>query len=274
EDKWNSWVFKIDGAVEFKYEDSYNNHELKGSYSASKITPEWRIDFNGRGEYNVSNYTLSDGEIYRNERTSYEMKSLVVKSFSDHLSAGAWAEVEHSTYSNNQISYSFFPAIEYNLFPYHESTRRQLRFLYGSGYKLINYLDTTLYDKIKENLLQQRLTIAYEVRQPWGSITTSLKANSYWHDMSKYSLSFNTWISWRIYKGLSLRISGTASLIRDQLNLSKSDATEEEILLRRRQLATNFKYSGNIGLSYTFGSIYNNVVNPRFGQSSGYRMRN
>lgn len=273
EDKWKSWVFKVDVSGEFRYEESYNNQEAKSSFSASKVTPEWRIDFNGKGEYNVSNYTMSDGDNYRNERTSYEVKGLIVKSLGDHWSVGAFAEVDHSTYSNNQIAYSLYPAVEYNLFPYHESTMRQLRFNYSSGYRYINYLDTTLYDKMNEGLFQQRLTIAYEIRQPWGSITTSLRGNAYWHDFSKNNLSFNTWISWRIYKGLSFRISGTASLIRDQLSLNKSGATEEEILLRKKQIASNYKYSGNIGLSYTFGSIYNNVVNPRFGQSSGYRRR-
>jgi len=273
EDKWKSWVFKVDVSGEFRYEESYNNQEAKSSFSASKVTPDWRIDFNGRGEYNVSNYTLSDGDIYVNERTSYEVKSLVVKSLSDHWSAGASAEIDHSTYSNNQLSYSFFPALEYNVFAYQESQIRQLRFMYSSGYRFINYLDTTLYDKLSEGLMQHRLTIAYEIRQPWGSITTSLRGNAYWHDYTKNNLSFNTWISWRIYKGLSFRVSGTASLIRDQLSLTKSGATEEEILLRRKQIASNYKFSGNIGLSYTFGSVYNNVVNPRFGQSSGYRRR-
>lgn len=273
EDKWKSWVFKVDVSGEFRYEESYNNREAKSSFSASKVTPEWRIDLNGKGEYNVSNYTLSDGDVYRNERTSYEIKALVVKSITDHWSAGASAEVDHSTYSNNELAYSIFPAIEYNVFPYQESTLRQLRFMYSSGYKFINYLDTTLYDKISEGLFQQRLTIAYEIRKPWGSIITSLRGNAYWHDFSKNNLSFNTWISWRIYKGLSFRISGTATLIRDQLSLTKSGATEEEILLRKIQIASNYKFNGNIGLSYTFGSVYNNVVNPRFGQSSGYRRR-
>jgi len=42
-------------------------------------------------------------------------------------------------------------------------------------------------------------------------------------------------------------------------------ATEEEILLEQRQLATQYDYFLSLGLRYTFGSIYSNVVNPRFG---------
>lgn len=41
-------------------------------------------------------------------------------------------------------------------------------------------------------------------------------------------------------------------------------------MLRRRQaLATDYEYELSIGISYTFGSIFNNIVNPRFGGRRG-----
>ncbi|HZD03784.1 MAG TPA: hypothetical protein VE173_02670, partial [Longimicrobiales bacterium] len=52
--------------------------------------------------------------------------------------------------------------------------------------------------------------------------------------------------------------------IRDQLDLEKGDASDVDIITRRRQLATSFRASTSISVSYTFGSIFNNVVNPRF----------
>jgi hypothetical protein len=57
---------------------------------------------------------------------------------------------------------------------------------------------------------------------------------------------------------------GSVTLLRDQLYLPKGGATEEEILLQRKALSTNYSYFAGIGLTYTFGSIFNNVVNPRF----------
>jgi len=269
EDRWKSWVFKVDVSGNLRYEESYNRQEFRSSFSANKITPDWRIELDGRGEYEVSNYDFGDGEIYKSDKNSYSLKSLFVKSLSDHWSIGGRVEAEHSTYSNKEMDLSFYPAIEYNLFPYYESTRRQLRFLFATGYNDVTYIDTTIYGKIREGLFGQQLTVAYEVRQPWGSITTSLKGNVYLHDLTKNNLRFNTFIVYRIYKGLSLTMWGDASLVRDQLNLSNDGATEEEILLRRKEIASNFKFNVNIGLSYTFGSVYNNVVNPRFGQSTG-----
>ena len=64
--------------------------------------------------------------------------------------------------------------------------------------------------------------------------------------------------------GLEFNIFGRYSRVRDQLYLPAGDATTEEILLSLRQLQTGYEYSMSAGLSYTFGSIYNNVVNPRF----------
>ena len=68
----------------------------------------------------------------------------------------------------------------------------------------------------------------------------------------------------RIFKGFSLNAYGSASRIRDQLYLKAGEATDEEILLRRRQLATGYRFRFSMGFSYTFGSIFNNVVNTRF----------
>ena len=52
-------------------------------------------------------------------------------------------------------------------------------------------------------------------------------------------------------------------LIHDQLYLAKGDANLEDLLLQRRQLATTYEITSSIGLSYTFGSMYNNVVNTQ-----------
>lgn len=54
-------------------------------------------------------------------------------------------------------------------------------------------------------------------------------------------------------------------MIRDQFALAKKDFTPEEILTRQFQRATTYRYFANVGIGYTFGSIFNNVVNPRMG---------
>ncbi|MEO7823036.1 MAG: hypothetical protein ABIS15_05470, partial [Gemmatimonadaceae bacterium] len=73
----------------------------------------------------------------------------------------------------------------------------------------------------------------------------------------------------RLFKGLSLFFFGQGSIIRDQLYLRRGNLSDTERLLRLRQLATSYSYFANVGLSYSFGSIFNNIVNSRFGGSSG-----
>jgi hypothetical protein len=73
-------------------------------------------------------------------------------------------------------------------------------------------------------------------------------------------------MSIRLTRGLNLDVFGSYSRIHDQLNLPVGDASLDEILLRRRELATDYDYRLSIGLSYTFGSVFSNVVNPRFGR--------
>jgi hypothetical protein len=41
------------------------------------------------------------------------------------------------------------------------------------------------------------------------------------------------------------------------------------VLLRQKQLETNYSYYAFMSLNCTFGSILNNVVNPRFGGGGG-----
>ncbi|MFQ5632202.1 MAG: hypothetical protein ACE5I1_25815, partial [bacterium] len=170
------------------------------------------------------------------------------------------------TFDNRDLDITLSPAIEFNLLPYSESTRRELRFLYRIGPNFVNYQEVTIFDKTSETLFGEELSISYETKQPWGSVEVELEGSHFFHDFSKNRLQLFGELEIRLFKGLSLDIFGSVSRIRDQLSLRKGGATPEEILLRRRELATSFRYFGSVRLSFTFGSIYSNVVNPRFGR--------
>ena len=174
-----------------------------------------------------------------------------------------------STYSNEKLMFNIMPGIEYDLYPYSESTRRQLRILYSAGFKYVSYMDSTIYEKIQEHLWLHSINLAYEVVQKWGTVDVNLGYSNYFHDWSKNNLSLHGYMSFRIAKGLTVNLGGGASLIHDQLGLVKQDLSTDQILLRRRELATQYEYFTSFGFTYTFGSIYNNVVNPRFGNTGG-----
>jgi len=88
--------------------------------------------------------------------------------------------------------------------------------------------------------------------------------SQYLHDLSKYRLEVNGEANIRIARGLSVGFDGSASRIRVQIALPRRTASPEEVLLRLRELQSGYEISFSTRVSYSFGSPFNNVVNPRF----------
>jgi len=137
--------------------------------------------------------------------------------------------------------------------------------VYGIGGNYRDYIETTIFDKDEEFLFSHQFWANYRIIQKWGSINFNSNWSNYFHDWSKNRLTAGVGFNFRIVKGLNIHFGGNASRVRDQLSLVKGGATEQEILLHIKQIETSYNYGTWFGVSYTFGSIYNNVVNPRFG---------
>jgi len=269
-DKWDYWVFRLSGDARLHGQKSYDSSSLSSSLSASRITEDLKIRLSASVNHRREFFSYEDGgeEISVESQTdSMNFEGLFTQSLGDHWSVGAFIRADSSTYQNVRFSINPAPAIEFNLFPYSESTRRQLRFLYRIGYKSVKYREITIYDKLSENLWNESLSITLDLKEKWGSISTSLSGSHYFHDFSKNRLNLFTILNIRLLKGLSVFAFGGGSRIHDQLSLPKGGATLEEILLHIKQLETNYDYFFSVGLSFTFGSIFTNVVNPRFGSS-------
>ncbi len=264
-DPWKFWVFSISADGRISGESSRSSRSLDVNFSANKVTPDIKIRLGLSGDFDKRVYDYEDERITSTAEKK-NFSGMVVRSINSHWSIGGWVEAESSTYSNVDYLITVAPAIEYNYFPYAESTRRQLRFLYKIGWNSANYIEETIYDKTSETLYSQSLTVTLSVREPWGNISTFLEGSHYFHDFSSNRLRFGGNIDLRIFKGLSLDINGRYERIHDQLALPKGEATLDEVLLRRKELATDYEYSISVGLRYTFGSVYSNVVNPRFGR--------
>ncbi len=269
-DKWDYWVFSLSADGYFSGEQSYHSESLEANISANRVTPELKIRLGFSTEHFENRYEIDD-ETIASALDSVDFSGLVVKSLNEHWSVGGYLRVLSSSFDNIKLSVSPAPAVEYNVFPYSQSTRRQLRLLYTLSFNARTYREATIYDKTAQNLWSESLSITLDVKEKWGSVSTTIAGSHYFYDFSKYHLSASTAINWQIVKGLSFFAAGGGSRIHDQIFLPKGEATLEEILLQLRQLETGYSYFVSVGLSYTFGSIYTNVVNPRFGSqgSSG-----
>jgi len=264
-DKWNNWVYRTSLSGSLNGERRYQSINIGGSASANRITEESKFLSNIRASWSKQKYELADSTFQYDHSRSYSLNLYYAKSISNHWSAGLSGGLSASTYGYYDMQFRITPAIEYDIFPYSESTRRQLRIMYEAGYLFNDYSDTTIYNKLKESLALHRLSSSLEIIQKWGSVDFTLSWNNYLHDWSKNNLSADLYMSVRIFKGMNINFSGSASMVNDQLSLPKAGVSDFDILTRRRMTETKFNYYGYFGFSYTFGSIYNNAVNPRFG---------
>lgn len=266
EDKWKSWIFQIDFGGISSGEKSYTSTSLWSALSGQKVTPDWKIQFEAGNFYLENHYKIDTFTYISINREDY-FTHIAVKSINNHWSVGEGISISTATFSNNKLFYSIYPLIEYDLFPYTESTRKQLRILYGIGYEHSDYQDTTIYNKIKEDILGQKLMVSFEMKQKWGSLAFSARSFNVMNDVKKNNIRLNSSVTLRVFKGFSVRMTGNVAWLHDQLFLPKGAISYEQILLKQKQLQTQYTYSFQFSLNYSFGSIYNNVVNPRI---SGY----
>ena len=263
DDPWDFWVFRLSTNARVSGEASRHQRNFNGSASANRTTEEWIVRAEIDGRYRENVHLLSTGD-FTDVRTSYQLDGQLVKSLGEHWGASIRGGSSASTFLNQDRRIRVLPGIEFNVFPYSESSRRSLTFAWEMGLESYDYLEETIFGKMEETLAAQEVEVTFDVEQPWGDSRVRLRYNSYVNDLSKYSTSVFGNLSFRVVRGLSVFASASTELVRDQVYLSGRELTDEEILVELRQLATDSRYRVSFGFSYTFGSIFNNVVNPRF----------
>ena len=267
-DRWNSWVFSLSGDGYFSGEQSYMSRMVDGSFSANRVTPRSKLQLGLSVDTSRQRYETEDGTV-TGTTSSRNATGLFVKSLGEHWSAGAMVEIESSLYSNIKLGVSVAPAVEYNFFPYSQSTRRQLRALYTLGVNPVKYRELTVFGKLRETLFKESLSLTLDLREKLGTVSLSVEASNYLHDFAKYRVDTFSIVNLRLYKGFSVYVIGGYSWIHDQLSLLGREPTLEEQLLRLRELPMHSNYFAAVGFQFQFGSIFTNVINPRFGSTGG-----
>ena len=268
-DAWKSWTFRISGNGSYDEEEATRSFQFGGTVAASRITDEWKVQIVSTGNYAQSEFELKDS-VLKSTRRSGSFSGQAVKSLSDRWSAGLFTGASTSSFRNTNFSATLAPALEFNIFPYSESTRREFRFAYYLNLRSFDYEEITVFGKTSERVLHHDLQAILQSKEPWGSAYFSFSVSNYLTDFEDsltdlYRVESYAYLEVRLVRGLSVWGEVTASRIRDQIFLPLKTATEEEILLGTIQLPTDFQLRFAGGLTFTFGSIYNNVVNARFG---------
>lgn len=268
-DPWNLWVYRIGSNGFFNGESQQSSANLYGNLNASRTTEQWKVSLGASVNYRQSNYTFSDSSKSVFIQRSSEANLRIVKSLTDHWSAGINASAGHAEYNNQDLYASARASIEYNWFPWKEATQHQFVAIYAIGPLYNRYIGETIYLRTRETLAQHQFILANTTKERWGSVDLSAGVSQYLHDLSKTNASLGGSFDVRITKGLSLNVGGSVSSVHDQLFLERGDLSVQDILTRQRALATSFSYFTFVGMSYTFGSIYNTIVNPRLDKLAG-----
>jgi hypothetical protein len=264
-DPWNSWVLRLSNRSSFNKDQNYENINFENSFSADRVTPDWKSEFDSQYEFSQRSIT-SNGITTDYPQTSWNLRTLQVKSLGDHMSAGANISASGSTYGNIRYAINIHPAIEYNIFPYSESFKRQVRIQYTVQANYANYMDSTMYFKLEEWVYRHQLALAVGLNQQWGSSSFSIRGGHFLNDINFWNFNLYGDVNWRVYRGLSVGLNARAAIIRDDRAVLKKSASVEDVLLQLRKLNSSYSYQVGVNLSFSFGSIYNNVVNPRFSQ--------
>jgi hypothetical protein len=262
-DAWQSWVFEVYGGGNFYKESKQSRLDSRWGFSMDKISEDWKIRVRPFFNINRRKYITDEGTVINNSHR-HGFNGYLIKSINQHWSRGFFLNMLSSTFHNMKYNIVGSPGIEYSLFPYSEASRKAITLVYRVGVGHHNYIEETVFLKERENLAQQALELSIRFQQPWGSFRTNVTASNYFHDFNLNRTDFYSQLNLRITKGLSLSLNGSFNFINDLVSLPAGELSLEDILLQRRRQATNYQFSGAVGLTYRFGSQFSNVVNTRF----------
>jgi hypothetical protein len=265
-DLWNAWVFTVGTDNEFESEESSRLWNWEFEATADRVTDQWKIGLGLSMQEERETFDLDEDAPFSVARRERQGDWFVAKSLGDHWSFGVDGDLDSSTFDNIDLRAGVMPMVEFNLFPYQQYATRQLRVEYGIGAEHSRYNEITYFDRMRETLARHEVSVTLDQRQPWGTVQAGVEWSQYLHDLGMSRLEFDGGLSIRLARGLSLEFEGRASRIRDQLSLPRRGATPEEVLLRLRQLQSGHEVNLTFGVSYSFGSIFNSIVNPRFGR--------
>jgi hypothetical protein len=250
-------------------EASNRYSSINANVSANRTTEALKLNVNSFFGYRQNTFELPDGRTFLSPNREYGLNGLMAKALTRHWSLGTRGQYYSSTYSNQEAAWYLAPGIEFDIFPYSESTRRLVTLQYSAGIRGFAYEQETIYRKLEEIRAAQLFVTMASARQRWGTLNGEFEVMTFLPDLDQNHVSGFGNVNLNLVKGLSLNLNGSISWIRDQIYLPLQEATNEEVLVQQRQLATSYRYNVFFGVSYTFGSIFSQIVNARF-NSGGF----
>lgn len=272
-DKWNYWVYTVGVKGELRADQVYKTNIFSSDFSANRATDKIKTSFYGYGSINNTTYNYTNGDTtttYLVKNREFGFYHHMVKSLGPHWSVGYQTNFSNNTFTNIKRRLYFKPAVEYNIYNFKDVNNSLLVIRYGVDITNNLYYDTTIFDKKSETLYGNKISATLTFNKKWGTINTGIQYRNFFKDPKLNSMGMSVNADVKISGAFSFFVNINASIAHDQINLVKSGASEQEVLTRKRQIASNFNYNTSFGINYRFGSILNNFVNPRFEGYGGF----
>lgn len=266
EDPWNFWVIVPSINAWGEGASGYYGVYIVGALTVRRITETSKLRLKGSYARDLKGYRLEDGERVSGDVYGSYGGALYAHSIGKHWALGATTTAKGDEWANLEVHVHGGPLIEYNVAPYTDNASRQLRFAYQVGAWANWYLEESVGDTMQEAHPYHALSVIAELNRPWGSLQCVGQLNSFIDEPELFRLSGGLNVAIRLARGLALDLNGNASWVRDQINLRGRTITNLELLLGTAEQPTDFQVNGSVGISYTFGSVHNTIVNPRFGR--------
>jgi hypothetical protein len=268
-DPYNLWQFTIGSSGFFDGDKNYSSANINNSITAGRETSKNKFTLELFNNINRNTFIIFDdaGNLKEEIKVQNDRQGAFTrytKKLDEHWGIGLQGNFNRSVFDNIDYSIGVLPQVEYSFSPYSKFNDQRFILSYGIGARHQNYRDTTIYFKTKETLMRHTVTAIASVTKPWGTLNLGADWSNYFDDWSKNNFSLQGSVSWNIFKGFKFSVGGSFEVIHDQISLPKLDASRDDLLTKRRLIATSYQYFGGIGFSYTFGSIFNSQINPTF----------
>lgn len=266
-DPWRYWTqtFGVNGNL--RLDQLYQHLRTSGYFQSTKTTEDLKIRFRVAGGREVSTYKYqTDSGTVKTvvDNSDFNARHFVARGINNNWTYGYETSYTNSTFSNLKGSLYFSTGIERSLFPYSRVNNKFIALRYGLDVRDNHYYDTTIFNKKNEVLFGQKMILSLKYNQRWGYLEGGVRYRNYLHDWDMYNVSINSAVNIRLTGALSINVDLYGALVHDQVNLAQGEASKDDVLTRKRQMASAYNFATWFGVNYRFGSSVNNFVNPRF----------
>jgi hypothetical protein len=265
-DPWDYWVLMPELEGEGEAGSGYHFAELGGNVTIRRITDRHKLRLKLSYWRALSSFEFEDGSSISGDVYGIASNGVYARSLGERSAIGLTGNVRSSEFENLELHAHYGPVFEVNLFPYTENASRQLRLSYQIGVWYNDYIERSAERELSELRYYHAATAVADVNQAWGSVQVAAQLNSFLRQPSQFRLALGGQLALLLFEGFSLQFEGTSAWVRDQINARERPLEDSEVLLFIAEQPTRFTLEATFGFSYTFGSVHNTIVNPRFGR--------